>query len=95
MFSICGSKHWRKNRAHGEVMVVRYQDDIVVGFNSKADAGLVSADFLRNRMEKYKNLDLRAGNPATRSLVRMRSTNRDDVEKGNRRRSILALRISA
>src|SRR4029077_15317789 len=29
---------WRQKRAHGDVIVVRFADDIVAGFNSKADA---------------------------------------------------------
>ncbi len=29
---------WRQKRAHGDVIVVRFADDIVVGFHSKADA---------------------------------------------------------
>src|SRR2546429_1540422 len=29
---------WRQKRAHGDVIVVRFADDIVVGFQSKADA---------------------------------------------------------
>jgi RNA-directed DNA polymerase len=29
---------WRQKRAHGDVIAVRFADDIVVGFNSKADA---------------------------------------------------------
>src|SRR3954469_265372 len=31
-------KHWRKHYATGDVIVVRYADDIVVGFESRADA---------------------------------------------------------
>ena len=29
---------WRRKQAHGDVIVVRFADDIVVGFQSKADA---------------------------------------------------------
>jgi hypothetical protein len=29
---------WRQKRAHGDVIVVRYADDIVVGFQVKSDA---------------------------------------------------------
>ena len=31
-------KHWRKHHATGDVIVVRYADDIVVGFEHRADA---------------------------------------------------------
>jgi len=29
---------WRQKQAHGDLIVVRFADDIVVGFNSQADA---------------------------------------------------------
>jgi len=47
---------WRQKRAHGDVIVVRYADDIVVGFNSKADADQFRAE-LTERMQKF-NLEL-------------------------------------
>ena len=47
---------WRQKRAHGEVIVVRFADDIVVGFNSKADADQFRAE-LTERMQKF-NLEL-------------------------------------
>jgi RNA-directed DNA polymerase len=47
---------WRQKRAHGDVIVVRFADDIVVGFNSKADADQFRAE-LTERMEKF-NLEL-------------------------------------
>src|SRR5467141_2131526 len=49
---------WRKERlrAHGEVIVVRFADDIVVGFQSKADAEQFRAE-LTERMRKF-NLEL-------------------------------------
>src|ERR1700739_12976 len=47
---------WRRKRAHGEVIVVRYADDIVVGFNSKTDADQFRAE-LTERMRKF-NLEL-------------------------------------
>src|ERR1700756_3692796 len=47
---------WRRKRAHGEVVVVRYADDIVVGFHSKADAEQFRAE-LTERMRKF-NLEL-------------------------------------
>jgi hypothetical protein len=43
---------WRQKRAHGDVIVVRYADDIVVGFNSKADADQFRAE-LTERMTKF------------------------------------------
>ena len=47
---------WRQKRAHGEVIVVRFADDIVVGFNSQADAEQFRAE-LTERMQKF-NLEL-------------------------------------
>ena len=43
---------WRQKRAHGDVIVVRFADDIVVGFQSKADADQFRAE-LTERMEKF------------------------------------------
>ena len=47
---------WRRKRARGEVIVVRFADDIVVGFQSKADADQFRAE-LTERMKKF-NLEL-------------------------------------
>src|SRR5713101_2299232 len=47
---------WRQKRAHGEEIVVRFADDIVVGFHSKADADQFRAE-LTERMRKF-NLEL-------------------------------------
>ncbi|PYX28329.1 MAG: group II intron reverse transcriptase/maturase [Acidobacteria bacterium] len=43
---------WRQKRAHGDVVVVRFADDIVVGFNSQADADQSRAE-LTERMRKF------------------------------------------
>ncbi len=43
---------WRQKRAHGDVIVVRFADDIVVGFHSKADADQFRAE-LTERMTKF------------------------------------------
>lgn len=49
---------WRKKRARGEVIVVRYADDFVVGFEHRADGEQLWAD-LRERFAKY-GLELHA-----------------------------------
>jgi group II intron reverse transcriptase/maturase len=49
---------WRKTRARGEVIIVRYADDFVVGFQSRADAERFLKD-LRERFRKF-NLELHA-----------------------------------
>ena len=43
---------WRQKRAHGDVIVVRFADDIVMGFNSKADADQFRAE-LTARLHKF------------------------------------------
>ncbi len=43
---------WRRKQAHGDVIVVRYADDIVVGFQKKADAERFRAE-LSERMRKF------------------------------------------
>ncbi|ACO31983.1 group II intron-encoded maturase, truncated [Acidobacterium capsulatum ATCC 51196] len=44
---------WRQKRAHGEVIVVRYADDIVVGFEFKDEAERFWLE-LKERMEKFQ-----------------------------------------
>ncbi len=44
---------WRKKRAHGDVIVVRYADDIVVGFEHKDEAERFWAE-LSERMLKFQ-----------------------------------------
>lgn len=43
---------WRRKQAHGDVIVVRYADDIVVGFQSEADAKQFRAE-LAERFGKF------------------------------------------
>src|SRR5215467_6084167 len=43
---------WRKKRAHGDVIVVRFADDSVLGFQSKADAEQFRVE-LTERMKKF------------------------------------------
>src|SRR6204780_4443290 len=43
---------WRQKRAHGDVIVVRFADDIVLGFQEKADADQFRAE-LTERMRKF------------------------------------------
>ena len=44
---------WRKKRAQGDVIVVRYADDIVVGFEFKGEAEMFWAE-LKERMQKFQ-----------------------------------------
>jgi group II intron reverse transcriptase/maturase len=43
---------WRRKQAHGDVIVVRYADDIVVGFQNEADAKQLRAE-LAERFRKF------------------------------------------
>ena len=49
-------RHWRRRRAQGDVIVVRFADDFVVGFQYLGDAKRFLAD-LRERFAKF-NLEL-------------------------------------
>ena len=50
--------HWRQTRAHGDVIIVRYADDFVIGFQDRADAERFLGE-LRERFRKF-NLELHA-----------------------------------
>src|SRR6266481_4671259 len=45
-------KHWRKHHATGDVIVVRYADDIVVGFENRADAERFLQEW-KERLQKF------------------------------------------
>ena len=84
---------WRRKQAHGDVIIVRFADDIVVGFQGKSDAKRFQAE-LTERMRKF-DLEL----PRKRaywSSDHLRSGTASGVERGDLKRStFLALRISA
>jgi group II intron reverse transcriptase/maturase len=44
--------HWRRQRAHGDVVIVRFADDIVVGFEHRAEAERFGQE-LRERLAKF------------------------------------------
>jgi RNA-directed DNA polymerase len=46
------AQRWRQHHAHGNVIFVRYADDIVAGFEHEADAQRFHTD-LQQRMEKF------------------------------------------
>ena len=46
------AQHWRKHRATGDVIVVRYADDIVMGFEHRAEAERFLQDW-RERLGKF------------------------------------------
>jgi RNA-directed DNA polymerase len=45
-------QRWRRTQAHGDVIVVRYADDFIVGFQHRADAERFLAE-LRERLAKF------------------------------------------
>jgi len=45
-------QHWRKHRASGELIVVRYADDLVLGFQHRADAERFLHEW-RERLQKF------------------------------------------
>ena len=47
---------WRQKRAHGDMIIVRFADDIVLGFQEKSDAEQFRVE-LSERMRKF-NLEL-------------------------------------
>ena len=46
------ANRWRKHHARGQVIIVRYADDIVIGFEHEGEARRFVAD-MRQRMEKF------------------------------------------
>jgi len=55
---------WRRKRANGEVIVVRYADDFIVGFQREADA----KRFLRDLRERFARFNLELHPQKTRLL---------------------------
>jgi len=47
------AQRWRKTQAHGDVIIVRYADDFIVGFQYRADAERFLTE-LRERLAKFK-----------------------------------------
>ena len=57
-------QHWRQHRATGEVIVVRYADDAVLGFQQRADA----ERFLRDWKERLSRFGLELHPDKTRLI---------------------------
>ncbi len=69
---------WRRRHAHGDVVIVRFADDLVVGFEHRDDAERFWAD-LRDRLAKFA-LELNA--EKTRLIEFGRSAARDRQRRG-------------
>ena len=57
-------QHWRTHRATGDVLVVRYADDMVLGFQYRAEAEL----FLQDWRERLRKFDLELHPDKTRLI---------------------------
>ncbi len=71
---------WRKQRAQGDVIVVRYLDDCVVGFQYRKDAERFLRE-LRERLSKF-NLELHPGKTRLIEFGRFAVANRERRGKG-------------
>jgi len=79
---------WRKKRAHGDVIVVRYADDIVVGFEFKTEAEQFWKE-LAERMAKFQ-LELHPEKTRLFEFGRHAAANRKRLRLGKRRPSIFS-----
>ena len=71
---------WRKKRARGEVIVVRYADDFIIGFQYKDDAKRMHAE-LKERLEKF-NLELSEEKTRLIEFGRFAEPNRNERGEG-------------
>jgi RNA-directed DNA polymerase len=58
------AEQWRKTRASGDMIIVRYADDFVVGFQHESDAGR----FLGELRERFRNFNLELHADKTRVI---------------------------
>ncbi len=69
---------WRKKQAHGDVIVVRYADDFIVGFEHRRDA----ERFLAELRERFTQFGLELHPDKTRLIEFGRFANRDRNRRG-------------
>jgi len=72
-------RQWRKRHAHGDVVIVRFADDFVAGFEHKSDAERFLAD-LRERFTKF---DLELHPDKTRLIEFGRNAARNRAARGD------------
>ena len=72
--------HWRRRQASGEVIIVRFADDIVVGFQSRADAERFQEE-LGKRFAQFQ-LELHAGKTRLIEFGRYAALNRERRGEG-------------
>src|ERR1700728_2911766 len=73
-------KHWRKHQATGDVIVVRYADDIVAGFESRADAERFLQEW-KERLQKF-GLELHPDKTRLIEFGRNATENRKQRDEG-------------
>jgi group II intron reverse transcriptase/maturase len=78
-------QRWRRTRAHGDVIVVRYADDFIVGFEHRTDAERFLAE-LRERLAKF-HLELHPEKTRLLEFGLSRPTTGGAPTWGSRRRS--------
>ena len=71
---------WREKRARGEVIIVRYADDFITGFQYKSDAERFLRE-LRERLRKF-NLELHGEKTRLIAFGRFAKTNREERGEG-------------
>ena len=71
---------WREKRARGEVIVVRYADDFIIGFQYEDDAKRMHAE-LKERLEKF-NLELSEEKTRLIEFGRFAASNRAERGEG-------------
>ena len=71
---------WRQHRARGEVIVVRYADDFIIGFQYKDDAERLHGE-LRERLKKF-NLELSEEKTRLIEFGRFAGSNRAERGEG-------------
>jgi hypothetical protein len=76
---------WRKRFARGDVIIVRFADDFIVGFEEREDAERFLAE-MRERFAKF-SLELHPGKTRLIEFGRHAARNRAARATGNRRRS--------
>ena len=79
-------QQWRKKQARGDVVIVRYADDFVVGFEHRAEAERFLAE-LRERFAKFGLGHCIPTRRASSSSAAMRRATGEDVATGSPRPS--------
>ena len=74
------AEQWRHRQAHGDVIIVRYADDFVVGFQHRMDADAFLAQ-LRERLRQFK-LELHAGKTRVIEFGRFAAERRERRKEG-------------